>query len=60
MYKMAYDWSAVPNFKGSRPKSGDFDKKNDDTKFNPFCCFFSYLAKRIKIHIFAEKIKKKF
>lgn len=27
MYKMAYDWSAVPNFKGSRPKSGDFDKK---------------------------------
>ena len=34
--------------------------KNDDTKFNPFCCFFSYLAKRIKIHIFAEKIKKNF
>jgi len=39
-------------------KSGDFDKKKqNDTKFNPFCCFFSYLAKRIKIHIFAKNLK---
>lgn len=45
-------------FGGGRPKSGDFDKKKqNDTKFNPFCCFFSYLAKRIKIHIFAKNLK---
>ena len=54
---MAYDWSAI-FFGGGRPKSGDFDKKKqNDTKFNPFCCFFSYLAKRIKIHIFAKNLK---
>ena len=54
---MAYDWSAIFFAEVVVLKSGDFDKKQNDTKFNPFCCFFSYLAKRIKIHIFAKNLK---